>query len=107
MPSFLGVGCPITSYSLRRSSCMSGSAVAPHLSGRVANGLDDLHVTGAAAQMPYHGFANFVFGWIRIVFQQRLGGDNEPWGAKPALDCPLLHERCLNRIQGAVLDEPL
>ena len=66
------------------------------LAGRVLDGLDDLDVTRAAAQMADHSCADIILARIWVFVQQRLGGEDEARRAKSALYAAFLHERFLD-----------
>src|ERR1017187_3607064 len=99
VPSFFGVGRPMTSYSLRSGSFMSVAIRVLELAGRVLDGLDDLDVTRAAAQMADHSCADIILVRIWVFVQQRLGGEDEARRAKSALYAAFLHERFLDLIE--------
>src|SRR5450759_1325785 len=105
VPSFFGVCRPMTAYSVRSGAFMSVPTLVLELAGRVLDGLDDLDVTRAAAQMADHSCADIVLAWIWIFVQQRLSGEDEARRAKSALYAALLHERFLDLIENTTFGE--
>src|SRR5258708_25746936 len=63
--------------------------------------IDDLAVTGAAAQIARDGVADLYFAWARILVEQRLGGEHDARRAEAALRAAMLHQRLLQRMQSA------
>src|SRR3546814_9160922 len=61
--------------------------------------MDDLVVTGAAAQIAGQPIADFRFARVRVLLQQRLGGDQEAGGADAALQGGMLEKLALQRVQ--------
>src|SRR5262245_33994227 len=54
------------------------------------DGLDDVLVAGAAAEVARQRPAHLFLGRIRVGVQQCLGGHHHPGGAEPALQAVLL-----------------
>src|SRR2546423_7279304 len=73
-----------------------------HGPGRGGDGLDDVHVTGAAAEVALEALADLVVGRARVLLQQVRGGHDEAWRAVAALEAVLVPERLLDRVQRAV-----
>src|SRR6266511_13585 len=89
---------------MRSGSDIRGSSLAQPAGG-VLNRLDDLHIAGAAAQMPDHGVADLVLARIGVLVEQRLCRQDESRGAEAALDAALLHEGFLDLIELAAVSE--
>src|SRR5688572_24883785 len=75
---------------------MSASA---HFSGGVEHRLDDLVVTGAAAEVARQPVAHLFFSRIVVAFQQRLRRDQHARRADAALERGVLEELALERVQ--------
>src|ERR1039458_4889586 len=75
------------------------------LASRLPDSFDDLDVSGAAAQMADHCFADFVFARIWVIVQQRLRGEDETRRTKSALYTAFLHKRFLDLIENATFGE--
>ena len=75
-----------------------------HLDGGATDGLDDVHVSRAATDVPRESPANLFFRWIGIVGEQREAAEHHPRRAEPALQAVLLFERLLDRMQLACAD---
>jgi hypothetical protein len=58
--------------------------------GCCLNGIDDLLIAGAPAQVPLNGQSNFIIGRGIIFIQQRLCGDEEARCAKTTLRATML-----------------
>src|SRR6266545_895957 len=84
---------------------MSAPARLLEPAGRVLDSLDDLDVARAAAQMADQCFADVVLARIRVLVQQRLGGEDETRRAESALHAAFLHERCLDLIENPAFGE--
>jgi hypothetical protein len=72
------------------------------LSSRSQHGAHDLGVCPAATQIATHSAADVVLGWIRVVAQERDGGEDLTGRAEPALQRIVLDECGLDRMQLAV-----
>src|SRR3972149_1370098 len=101
-PSFFGVGLPMMRYSLRASISISAALLFRQLAGGVLNGLDDLEIAGAAAEVADDGLPNLVFAGIGLLAQQPPCEHDQPWGAEPALHGARLHKRFLNLVEIAI-----
>ena len=75
--------------------------------GRVSNGLDDVDVAGAAAEVALERVPDLVLARIGVLAEQADGGHHHPGRAVAALEPVLLVERLLHRVQLPVLGEPL
>jgi hypothetical protein len=71
------------------------------------DGFDDLHVTGAPAQVATQGLLDVIDRGIRVCVQQRLGGHDHSGRAEPALDRTGQDERLLNEMRVVRRAEPL
>ena len=69
--------------------------------------VEDLRVPRAAAKVARQRLADLVVGRVRAARQQVGGRDHEPWRAEAALNRARLGESRLNRMQLAVLGQPL
>src|SRR5471032_1089028 len=72
----------------------------------VLNGVDDVLVAGAAAEIAGDAFANFAFGGGWVVLEQRHGRHDHAGRAVAALQAVLFPEAFLQRVQMAVRSEP-
>src|SRR5256885_16405591 len=78
-----------------------------HLLGRVLHGLDDVHVTGAAAEIPRNGLADLLFARVLVPLEEGARGHQHARGAETALQAVLLGEALLHRMELAALLEAL
>src|SRR6476619_2785652 len=78
-------------------SCMSGSS---HLGSGIEHGAHDLVVTCASAQVAGQPVANFGFGGVGLLLQQRLGRHQEAGRTDAALERGMLDELALQGMQG-------
>ena len=62
----------------------------PHFRGGVLNGLDDILVARAAAEIARHPVADFSFRRVRVFLQQPVGAGDHARRTKPALQAVLL-----------------
>src|SRR5918998_4328486 len=67
--------------------------------GREANGVEDLLVSGAAAEVAREGLPYLRVGGVRVAAEQVVGGDYEPRGAEAALHPSRLDEGLLDGVQ--------
>ena len=77
-----------------------------HLGG-VEDGLDDVVVAGAAAQVAFEPVAHLFFGRARVVREQSRGGHDHAWRAVAALEAVIVPEGLLQRMQLVLGGEPL
>src|SRR5829696_3274230 len=75
----------------------------PELGGTLLDGLDDVHVARAAAQVAGDPLADLVLGRIGVLLQQVGGLHDHAGGAEAALEAVLVPERLLERVQLAAL----
>src|SRR2546422_5734390 len=75
------------------------------LARRVVDGLHDVHVAGAAAEVPRDRLADLQLGRRRVVGQERDRGHHHPRRAEAALQAVLLMEALLHRMELAALLE--
>ena len=90
----------------RRSACVSyafpfddglgGDGV-----GRLLDRLKDAHVAGAAAEISGESFLYLFEGWVGILVQQMVCGQDHTRRADAALRAPSFEEALLNRVQAA------
>src|SRR5713226_7196843 len=78
-----------------------------HFLGRVLHGLDDIHVTGAAAQVARDCLADFLLARVLVALEERAGGHQHARGAETALQAVLLGEALLHRMKLAALLQAL
>src|SRR5881409_732710 len=80
-------------------------------SGHVLRGplnlLHDVVVARAPAQIAFELVTDELFGGLGITLEQLVGGQDHTGCAEPALQAVLLPEALLDRVQLAVLREPL
>src|SRR5262249_13682153 len=77
-----------------------------HPSGRELDGLVDLQVAGAAAEIAGERLFYFSARWARPAREQRLRGEEDAGRAVAALRGAELGERLLQRMQRAALRHP-
>src|SRR6186713_53094 len=77
------------------------------LVGRELDGLDDVDVAGAAAEVPRDGLADLELAGLAVLLQQRAGGEHHARSAEAALQAVFLPEALLHRVQLAALLRPL
>src|SRR5215467_5991304 len=70
-----------------------------HPLGGVLDGLDDVVVTGAAAEIALEPVADLVLRRARIALEKLGGGHDHSRRAEPALQTVLLPERVLDRVE--------
>src|SRR5690242_18724609 len=70
--------------------------------GRGSHGVDDVLISGAAAQVAFQPVPDFLFTGIRIAFQDLLGGHDHAGRAKTALQAMLVPESFLHLVELAV-----
>ena len=93
----------------RRHYFSPGRRIGRHLSHmrrRVLHRLDDVHVAGAAAEVPADGPPDVVVRGIGVVLQQRGGSQHHSRRAEPALQAVLLAEGLLDGMQLAGQSRP-
>src|SRR5882724_8130335 len=77
------------------------------LGGGVLHRLDDVDVTGAAAEVAGDRLADLLLAGVLVLLEQRAAGYHHAGRAEAALQAVLLHEPLLDGVQLAVLLEPL
>src|ERR1700751_1619127 len=70
-----------------------------HRLGSRLDGLDDVHVARAAAEVALQTPANLVFGRVGVLLEQVRRGDDEAGRAVAALQSVLVPEGLLDRMQ--------
>src|SRR5438067_4366233 len=78
-----------------------------HLLGGVLDGLDDVHVPGAAAQVPGDGLADLRLARVPVAIEERAARQHHSRRAVAALQAVLLPEAFLHGVELAVLLEAL
>src|SRR6266566_6952635 len=78
-----------------------------HRPGGVVDRFHDVHVAGAAAEVPGDRLAYLELGGFAVRREECDRGHHHPGGAEPALQPMLLMECFLNRVKLAVLLEAL
>ena len=74
-----------------------------HQRMRGGDRLDDVVVTGAAAEIAFQAFADFLLGQaVGMRLHQVDGGHDHAGGTEAALQCVMLAEHLLHRVQRAV-----
>src|SRR5579859_1818490 len=86
------------SVSSRRDLGLPGRSRA-HGLGRGLHGLDDVHVTGAAAEVAFEALADLVFGRIGVLLEKVGRGHDEAGRAVAALQAVLVPESLLDGVQ--------
>src|SRR5688500_2968521 len=74
----------------------SGSS---YLSGGRLDGAHDLVIAGAAAEIAGETEADFILGRVLVLFEQGARRDQEARRADAALQCRMLDEFALQRVQ--------
>ncbi|KAG1649237.1 hypothetical protein GQR58_029200 [Nymphon striatum] len=62
------------------------------------DGLHDVVVAGAAAQVAFEAFADLGLGWVRVLFQERRRRHDHAWRAVSTLQSVALLEGFLHRV---------
>src|SRR3990172_3827736 len=78
-----------------------------HLLRRGHNGLHDLHIAGAAAEIAGDGLSYLNLGVVGGLLQESLGHQDDAGGAEAALDGPVVYEGLLDGVKLAVLGQAL
>src|SRR5262249_28749292 len=90
------------------SSTMSArSSVVSLIPCRLLDRLDDVDVAGAPADIALDGLADLRFARVGIRIEEGLGRHQHPRRAVAALQCVRVAEGLLQRMQFAILREPL
>ena len=109
--SILGSGWPMTEKRLLMARSPGPPPRRPrgalHAQRGQLDGIEDLGVAGAAAEVAGEGLAHLVAGGRRIVGQQGLGGEEDARRAVAALGRAQLREGLLQRVQLAAIGHPL
>src|SRR5579883_751523 len=95
--------------SLRRTGApipVSGMSFPPHRMGAGADGLHDIVVAGAAADVALKPFADFPFARVGMVLHQIQRAHHHAGGAETTLQAMIVTERLLHRVQLPVLGQP-
>src|SRR5258706_7056975 len=74
---------------------------------RLLDRLDDLVITGAAAEVVHHPILDLLFVGLGDFVEQRLGRDHLPRLSDAALQAAVLDEALLHRVELAVFRQPL
>ncbi len=90
-----------------RHSSSSLACRFPHLAGRILDGVDDVLIPGATAQVPFQRMPDLGVVRIRISLQELDRGHQEAGSAEPALKSMLFPEGFLDRVQVSVRRQPL
>jgi hypothetical protein len=94
----------VAAITLSRASCRTtGCPTAVRLPGVRLDGVDDLRVSGAAAEIALEGVADLVAGGARIALEEGQRGQQHPGRAKPALHGAVPEKRFLERMEPAVV----
>src|SRR3990172_142456 len=97
--------------SLRRTECPSPRhstiGFSLHLRGSVLDGLHDVDVPGAAAEVSRDPPADLFLGWAGVVLQERDRSHHHARSAVAALQTVLLHEAFLDGVEVSVLGQTL
>jgi hypothetical protein len=87
----------------------SARAVMRDMCARIAAGLDgvdDVLIAGAAAEVSLDAVPNLVFAWIRVVVEQLLDRHDHARSAEPALQPVLVPKRFLDGVHVAIARHP-
>ncbi len=82
--------------------CLRRYRIIAHLRCRILNRSHDIVVAGAAAQVAFKAMAHFIIGWIRVLLQQIVGGNDHAWCAIAALQAVAFPEPFLKWVQLAI-----
>src|SRR5215469_10731578 len=88
-------------------SCRGWWVLATHHRSGVEHGADDFVIAGAAAEIAGEPIARLFLSRILVLVEQRLRGDDEPRCAKATLQCGMLEELLLHRMQFVALGDAL
>src|SRR5690606_21997081 len=83
------------------------SRTGPHVAGRIAYGADDVLIAGAPAEVAFEAFADGFLVRIRVVGQQIDRLHDHAGSAETALECVVVAEGLLHRVELPVAGEPL
>ena len=70
--------------------------------GRLLNRLKDAHVAGAAAEISGKSFLDLFEGWVGVLVQQMMCGQDHTRRADAALSATSFEEALLNGVQVAL-----
>src|SRR5438445_5574601 len=85
----------------------STSLLRGHVLGRPLDRLDDVVVARAPAQVTLQLVPDQLLRWLGVALEHLVDRHDHAWRAEPALEPMLLPESLLNRVQLAVLRQPL
>ena len=71
------------------------------------DGLKDLIIAGATAEVPGHPFFDLILSGFRVLVEERLGGHDLSRRADPALEPAVLNESLLQWVELTLFCEPL
>src|SRR5437016_4146515 len=97
--------CPMPPISIATLGLPFGGLA--HLARRVVDGLHDVHVTGAAAEVPGDRLADLQLGRRGVRGEEPDRGHHHSRRAEPALQAVLLMEALLDRMELPILLESL
>src|SRR3989337_1461125 len=103
--STLGNGLPMMANSLSLIARCGG--LDPHPFRGQLDGLQNLGVACAPAQIPRQGFTDSVAGRVRVVIEHGFGRDEDAGRAVAALGRAQLGERSLQGVRPPLLGQPL
>ena len=83
------------------------TACEPHRAGRLLHGLDDVVVAGAAAEVALETLADLLLARVGVVLEDVARLHDHAGSAVAALEGVALVEGLLNRVELAILGEPL
>src|SRR5687767_9986395 len=83
------------------------SRLSAHLIRRVFHGVDDVLVTGAAAEIAFQPVTDLLFGRARILPKQSASGHDHSGRAVAALQAVAFPESFLQRVESAVFRQAL
>ena len=64
-------------------------------------------ITGAAADITFKPFPDFLFARVRVILHQVEGAHHHAWRAEAALQAVILAESFLHRVQGIAVGQSL
>jgi hypothetical protein len=68
--------------------------------------VDDLVVTGTAAEIPAQVLANLSRGWVRVFIQQGHRRQDHAWCAESALNGVVIDKGLLQRVKVSFFAQP-
>src|SRR5438309_25479 len=84
---------------MSNSSRRGSRRLLSHLRSGILDRADDVLVSGAAAEIPFQGMADFRISRIRVALEELVGGHNHARRAEPALKAVLFPKALLDGME--------